>query len=177
VDVLAGYAAATAILGALVGGGGRQVEISLYDVALSALVNVAQGALVTGEEPARHGNAHPNIVPYQTFRAADGLVAVAAANDGLFRRLCEALERPELAADERFATNPARVRHRAGLTAELDRSSPHAPQPNGSNGSARPGSRSAACEACSRRSRARRSPSTTRRSARSPSSGRRSAPR
>jgi crotonobetainyl-CoA:carnitine CoA-transferase CaiB-like acyl-CoA transferase len=121
VDVLAGYAAATAILGALVGGGGRQVEISLYDVALSALVNVAQGALLTGKEPARHGNAHPSIVPYQTFRAADGLVAVAAANDGLFRRLCDALERPELAADERFATNPARVRHRAGLTAELDK--------------------------------------------------------
>ena len=120
VDVLAGYAAATSILGALLERRGGRIEISLYDVAVSALVNVAQGALVTGTEPERHGNAHPSIVPYQTFRAADELVAVAAANDGLFRRLCEALERPELAADERFATNPARVRHRAGLTAELD---------------------------------------------------------
>ena len=62
------------------------VEISLYDVALSALVNVAQGALVTGEEPARHGNAHPNIVPYETFATADGELAVAAANDGLYSR-------------------------------------------------------------------------------------------
>ena len=72
VDVLAGYAAATAILGALVAGGGERVEISLYDTALSALVNVSHGALLTGEEPARHGNAHPSIVPYQTFAAADG---------------------------------------------------------------------------------------------------------
>ena len=118
VDVLAGYAAATAILGALVEGTGRRVEISLYDVALSALVNVAQGALVTGKEPARHGNAHPNIVPYETFPTADGELAVAAANDGLFARLCEALERPDLL---RFATNPERVEQRAELRAELEK--------------------------------------------------------
>jgi len=116
VDVLAGYAAATAILAALVEGNGRRVEISLYDVALSALVNVAQGALVTGIEPARHGNAHPNIVPYETFATADGELAVAAANDGLFARLCEALERPDLL---RFATNPERVERRKELAAEL----------------------------------------------------------
>ena len=118
VDVLAGYAAATAILGALVGGTGRRVEISLYDVALSALVNVVQGALVTGKEPLRHGNAHPNIVPYETFPTADGELAVAAANDGLFARLCEALERPDLL---RFATNPERVEQRAELRAELEK--------------------------------------------------------
>jgi CoA:oxalate CoA-transferase len=116
VDVLAGYAAATAILGALLGGGGAQLEISLYDVALSALVNVAQGALVTGKEPARHGNAHPNIVPYETFATSDGELAVAAANDGLFARLCAALERPDLL---RFATNPVRVEQREELAAEL----------------------------------------------------------
>jgi crotonobetainyl-CoA:carnitine CoA-transferase CaiB-like acyl-CoA transferase len=115
--VLAGYAAATAILGALVEGTGRRVEISLYDVALSALVNVAQGALVTGKEPARHGNAHPNIVPYEAFPTADGELAVAAANDGLFARLCEALERPDLL---RFATNPERVERRAELRVELE---------------------------------------------------------
>ena len=118
VDVLAGYAAATAILGALVGGGGTRVEISLYDVALSALVNVAQGALVTGTEPARHGNAHPSIVPYETFATADGELAVAAANDGLFARLCEVLERSDLL---HFATNPERVEHREELVAELGR--------------------------------------------------------
>src|SRR3954463_8426747 len=103
VDVLAGYACATAILAALVEGGGKRVEISLYDVALSALTNVAQGALVTGKEPARHGNAPPphgnappNTAPYEPFPPADGELGVAAANDGLFARLCEALERPDL---------------------------------------------------------------------------------
>ena len=118
VDVLAGYAAATGILGALVGGRGSQVEISLYDVALSALINVAQGALVTGTEPARHGNAHPSIVPYETFATADGELAVAAANDGLFARLCEVLDRPDLL---RFATNPERVERREEVAAELGR--------------------------------------------------------
>jgi crotonobetainyl-CoA:carnitine CoA-transferase CaiB-like acyl-CoA transferase len=120
-DVLAGYAAATAILAALVEGGGKHVEITLYDVTLSALVNVAQSALVTGEEPRRHGNAHPSIVPYETFAAADGLVTIAGANDGLYRRLCVALERPDLLADERFRTNSLRVENREALVGELDR--------------------------------------------------------
>src|SRR5215208_5690290 len=77
VDVLAGYAAATAILAAVVAGEGRHIEISLLDVALSSLVNVAQSALVTGVEPERKGNAHESIVPYQTFAASDATVAVA----------------------------------------------------------------------------------------------------
>jgi crotonobetainyl-CoA:carnitine CoA-transferase CaiB-like acyl-CoA transferase len=123
VDVLAGYAAATAILAALLARGqtgrGERVEISLLDTALSALVNVAESALLTGDEPRRLGNAHPNIVPYQTFAAADGAVAVAAANDGLYQRLCGAIGRPDLAADERFLTNPGRVEHRDELVAEL----------------------------------------------------------
>ena len=116
VDVLAGYAATTAILGALLEGAGKRVEISLADVARSALVNLAQNALLTGEEPRRHGNTHASIVPYQTFAAADGTIAVGGANDGLYRRLCEALERPDLL---RFATNPERVERREELVAEL----------------------------------------------------------
>jgi glutaryl-CoA transferase len=76
---------------------------------------VASNVLVTGEEPRRHGNAHPNIVPYQAFKAADGWLAIAAPNDGLYGRLCEALGAPELASDERFATNAARVKHRDEL--------------------------------------------------------------
>jgi crotonobetainyl-CoA:carnitine CoA-transferase CaiB-like acyl-CoA transferase len=116
VDVLAGYAAATAILASLLEGGGGRIEISLADVARSALVNLAQNALVTGEEPQRHGNAHASIVPYQTFAAADGTIAVGGANDGLYRRLCAALERPDLL---RFATNPERVERRDELVAEL----------------------------------------------------------
>jgi crotonobetainyl-CoA:carnitine CoA-transferase CaiB-like acyl-CoA transferase len=123
VDVLAGYAAATAILGALVErertGRGTRLEISLLDTALSALVNVAQSALVTGSEARRFGNAHSSIVPYQTFPTADGEVAVAAANDGLFARLCAAIGRRELAEDERYRTNDRRVEHREELTAEL----------------------------------------------------------
>src|SRR5919204_6994971 len=125
VDVLTGYAAATAILAALVAraqtGRGDRIEVPLLDTALSALVNVAQSALVTATEPKRYGNAHPNIVPYQTFETADGVVAVAAANDGLFRRLCRVLERDELADDPRFATNPDRVRNREALIDELAR--------------------------------------------------------
>jgi crotonobetainyl-CoA:carnitine CoA-transferase CaiB-like acyl-CoA transferase len=119
VDVLAGYAAATAILAAALEGEGKHVEISLLEVALSSLVNLAQSALVTGEEPGRYGNAHPSIVPYQTFAASDAPVAVAGGNDAIFRRLCGALGRPELADDERFRTNGERVAHRDELIAEL----------------------------------------------------------
>jgi crotonobetainyl-CoA:carnitine CoA-transferase CaiB-like acyl-CoA transferase len=119
VDVLAGLNAAVGILAAIerrheTGAGGR-VEASLLDSALSALVNQAQSALVTGQAPTRLGNAHPSVVPYETFHARDAIVAVAAANDGRFRRLCEVLGSPELADDARFATNPARVEHRALL--------------------------------------------------------------
>jgi crotonobetainyl-CoA:carnitine CoA-transferase CaiB-like acyl-CoA transferase len=115
VDVLAGLHAAAAILAGLKGGEGARIEVPLLDSALAGLVNVAQNALVTGAEPARYGNAHPNIVPYQTFETASGQVAVAAANDGLFRALCKALDLAELADDPRFATNAARVEQRAGL--------------------------------------------------------------
>ncbi len=119
VDLFAGYNAALGILAALrrrdSTGEGEHVRVSLLDSGLAALVNVAQSALVTGEEPRRHGNAHPSIVPYETFAAADGLVALAAANDGLFRRACAVLDRPELPDDPRFATNPDRVRNREAL--------------------------------------------------------------
>jgi CoA:oxalate CoA-transferase len=125
VDVLAGLNAAVAILAALRrrdrSGRGERVEVPLLDSALSGLVNVAQGAIVTGVEARRHGNAHASIAPYQPLRAQDGLVAVAAANDGLFRRLCAELDRSDLLADGRFATNAGRVEHSAELVAELER--------------------------------------------------------
>jgi crotonobetainyl-CoA:carnitine CoA-transferase CaiB-like acyl-CoA transferase len=117
VDVLTGLHAAVAILAAVNGGGPRRIEVPLLDTALASLINVASGALVTGTEPRRYGNGHPHIVPYQPFRASDSWVAVAAANDGLFRRMCDALERPDLA--ERFPTNAARVEGRDELIAEL----------------------------------------------------------
>ncbi len=121
VDVLAGLHAAVAVLAALRGEGGRRIEVPLLDAGLAGLVNVAQNALVTGVEPVRHGNAHPNIVPYQDFATASGRIAVAAANDGLFRALCAAIGRPELADDDRFRTNATRVEHRAELIPELER--------------------------------------------------------
>ena len=115
VDVLAGLHAAVAIAAALRGGEGGRIEVPLLDAGLAGLVNVAQNAIVTGAEPERHGNAHPNIVPYQDFETASGRIAVAAANDGLFRAMCAVLGLDDLRADERFATNPARVENRREL--------------------------------------------------------------
>jgi crotonobetainyl-CoA:carnitine CoA-transferase CaiB-like acyl-CoA transferase len=124
VDVLTGTHAAVAVLAALrrreATGAGERIEVSLLDSAFSGLVNVAQNALVTGEEPGRFGNAHPSIAPYQPFRASDGWIAVAAANDGLFARLCGALGLDELPGDSRFATNAQRVRNRDELMPLLD---------------------------------------------------------
>ena len=123
VDVLCGLHAAAGILAALRAreqtGQGRRVEVSLLDSALAGLINVAQGTLITGQEAGRYGNAHPSIVPYEPFAAADGWVAVAAANDSLWQALCRALERPDLAADERLADNRGRVEHREELIAQL----------------------------------------------------------
>jgi crotonobetainyl-CoA:carnitine CoA-transferase CaiB-like acyl-CoA transferase len=115
VDVLAGLHAAAGILAGLHGGEGSRIEVPLLDSGLAGLVNVAQNALVTGADPTRYGNAHPNIVPYQAFETASGRIAVAAANDGLFRALCGALGLDELAGDARFASNSARVDNRAEL--------------------------------------------------------------
>jgi crotonobetainyl-CoA:carnitine CoA-transferase CaiB-like acyl-CoA transferase len=119
VDVLAGIHAATAVLAALHGARGTRLEVPLLDTGLAGLVNVAQNALVTGIEPERHGNAHPNIVPYQDFETASGRIAVAAANDGLFRSLCSAMGREDLSADDRFTTNAGRVEHRRDLIPAL----------------------------------------------------------
>jgi crotonobetainyl-CoA:carnitine CoA-transferase CaiB-like acyl-CoA transferase len=119
VDVLTGLHAAAAVLGALHGGDGGRIEVPLLDSGLAGLVNVAQNALVTGREPERHGNAHPNIVPYQDFETASGRIAVAAANDGLFRALCAAMGLEEVGSDERFGTNARRVEHRDELVPAL----------------------------------------------------------
>src|SRR3954469_17460890 len=120
VDVLAGVLAAVGVLAALRGGGPRRIEVPLLDAGLAGLVNVAQNALVTGEDPQRHGNAHPNIVPYQDFGTASGRIAVAAPNDGLFAGLCRAIGRPQLADDPRFRSNADRVDNRGELIPELE---------------------------------------------------------
>ena len=118
-DLAAGLHAAVAILAALrhrdATGIGQFVDVSLFDASLGLLANVASSTLVSGEEPRRWGNAHPSIVPYQTVRAADGPLMLAVGNDLQFRALAEVLEEPAWADDPRFATNPARVRHREAL--------------------------------------------------------------
>lgn len=103
-----------------VSGHGRRVEISMIDAATSFLSYAAQGWLADGTEPARMGSKHPNLAPYQAVRAADGWLVVGAGSDSLWRRLCEALERPEWADDPRFRTNEDRVRHRQDLDRLLE---------------------------------------------------------
>ncbi len=125
VDLLTGLFAANAIQGALLGrergaGAGRQIEVSLFESALAALINVGQNTLVTGRDGGRYGNAHANIVPYQAFAAQDGWFVVAVGNDRQFAALARALGQPAWASDPRFATNPARLAHRAEIIAALD---------------------------------------------------------
>lgn len=131
VDVVSGLYVAVGILAALAerqrSGRGQHVEVSLMSAALAALVNQASGYLGAGVVPGRLGNAHPSIAPYETLRAADRPLVVAVGSDRLFARLCEVLERPELAADVRFATNPARVTNRAALVVELEQALAAAP--------------------------------------------------
>ena len=116
VDVVAGKDAAIAILAALVGratsGGGARLHVSLAGSATAALVNVAQNALVSGRDAARWGNAHPNLVPYQLFDAADRPMIIAVGNDGQWRALAVALGLGGLAADEGLATNAGRLASR-----------------------------------------------------------------
>ncbi len=119
-DMLCGLHATIGVLAALRAGGGQHVEASLMGSALAGLLNQASAFLVEGVVGTRMGNRHPAITPYETFAAADGDLVVACGNDAIFRSLCTAIERPELAGDERFASNVARVAHREALGAELE---------------------------------------------------------
>ncbi|MEO8230059.1 MAG: CaiB/BaiF CoA-transferase family protein [Chloroflexota bacterium] len=123
-DIVTGLHGAVAILAALAGrdragspatGRGQRIDVSILESALSILVNQAQNAFATGVPPARRGNAHPNIVPYEAFATSDGQVAVAVGSERQWSRFCAALGLAELAADPRFATNPKRVANRVAL--------------------------------------------------------------
>ncbi len=122
IDLVCGLLAANGIQAALVErartGAGRHVEVSLMDSALLSLLNQGSAWVLGGVVPGRRGNRHPSITPYETYDAADRPLAVAVGNDRLFARLCDALGLPGLPADERFATNAARVAH-ADVLAEL----------------------------------------------------------
>jgi formyl-CoA transferase len=123
-DITAGLFACNAILAALVArqqtGRGDWIDISLLDSSVAWLANVGSNYLATGEVPARYGNAHANIVPYQAFQAADRYLIVAVGNDAQWQRFCQAISRPDLAAEERFRTNPLRVENRAALLPLLE---------------------------------------------------------
>ncbi|HKD37947.1 MAG TPA: CaiB/BaiF CoA-transferase family protein, partial [Pirellulales bacterium] len=95
-------------------------DLALADCTLAAMVNVVQGALVTGQRPRRYGNAHPQIVPYEAFATADGYLVVAVGNDSQWQRFCEAVGRTDWARDPRFATNPNRVERRELLIPQIN---------------------------------------------------------
>ncbi len=122
-DVMTGLYAVIAVLAALASRAnsatGQHVDLALLDVQVAGLANQAMNYLSTGKVPQRMGNAHPSIVPYQDFATADGFMVIAVGNDGQFGRLCQALGHPEWSGDGRFATNVARVAHRAELVALL----------------------------------------------------------
>lgn len=124
-DVLTAHYAHGAILAALYArektGKGARLEVSLHSATLASLVNVAQGALATGQEARRYGNAHPSIVPYQLFHARNRAFALGGGTDRHFRLLCErVIGQPELASDERFVTNGSRVVNRGVLVPMLE---------------------------------------------------------
>jgi crotonobetainyl-CoA:carnitine CoA-transferase CaiB-like acyl-CoA transferase len=114
-DVVSGLFGAVSVLASLLGRervatmGGQRIDVSLLQSTLAVLVNQAQSALVTGTQPARHGNAHPSIVPYETFATADGEIAIGVGSERQWARFGPAIGLPELATEARFATNGDRV--------------------------------------------------------------------
>jgi crotonobetainyl-CoA:carnitine CoA-transferase CaiB-like acyl-CoA transferase len=119
-DIITGMYASIAICAALAHraetGRGQHLDLALLDSQIALLAYQNTNYFATGKPPSRIGNLHPNIVPYQPFRTADGEVIIACGNDNLYRKFCEAAGCPELASDARFATNGKRVENRVELT-------------------------------------------------------------
>jgi crotonobetainyl-CoA:carnitine CoA-transferase CaiB-like acyl-CoA transferase len=120
VDIMTGMYATIAVCAAVAHraetGVGQHLDLALFDTQVAILANQAMNYLATGDVPGRIGNAHPNIVPYQTFRTADGDIILACGNDNLFGKFCEVAGCQELVRDERFATNARRVENREAIT-------------------------------------------------------------
>jgi crotonobetainyl-CoA:carnitine CoA-transferase CaiB-like acyl-CoA transferase len=123
IDVFTGLYGVIGVQAALIererSGKGQHIDLALFDVGVAVLANQAMNYLVSGTSPARMGNAHPNIVPYQVFPASDGHVIIACGNDRQFSALCRVLGLDELANDARAATNPDRVAYRELVCAAL----------------------------------------------------------
>ncbi|MEY3180014.1 MAG: hypothetical protein RL614_486 [Pseudomonadota bacterium] len=119
VDLFTGMYASSAILAAVIhrdrSGEGQYIDMALLDTQVAMLANISSNYLCSGVSPHRWGNAHPNVVPYQTFQTSDSWIIVAVGNDSQFRNFVKAGNREALADDPRFATNPARIEHRAAL--------------------------------------------------------------
>ncbi|MGR9049599.1 CaiB/BaiF CoA transferase family protein [Halobacillus faecis] len=119
-DILTGLYACIGIQTALLererSGEGQKIDLSLYDSAVSSLINIGSNFLMTGKVPERLGNHHANIVPYQTFRSCDGEMVIAVGNDRQFAQLCSIVGQPSLAAEPRFSTNAGRVENREELS-------------------------------------------------------------
>jgi crotonobetainyl-CoA:carnitine CoA-transferase CaiB-like acyl-CoA transferase len=115
-DLMTGMYAVVGILAALrhrdATGRGQHIDVSLLDTQIAWLANAATNYLLSGQEPQRLGNGHPNIVPYQVFATSDAPMILAVGNDAQFRRFCELADLKENVDDDRFATNAARVVHR-----------------------------------------------------------------
>ena len=115
-DISAGMFASSAVLAALYArertGEGQYIDMALLDSQIALLSYTASNFFVSGQIPTRHGNAHPNIVPYQSFKARDRQFVFAAGNDGQWEKFCHAIERPQWISDQRFSTNSARVLNR-----------------------------------------------------------------
>jgi len=118
-DIMTGLYSSNAILAALMARNhinkGQYIDIALLDVQVSTLANQGLNYLATGNNPKRQGNAHPNIVPYQTFNTSDGIMMLAIGNDTQFRKFCQLVERPEIADNPKFQTNEQRVINRESL--------------------------------------------------------------
>ena len=122
-DLFAGMYASNAILAALLHvratGNGQHIDIALFEAQAAMLANQATNWFVSGQVPARLGNAHPNLAPYQPFPTSDGSLVIAVGNDGQFAALCRTLGDPGIAADPLFVTNAVRVEHRRALSERL----------------------------------------------------------
>src|SRR5918992_5049939 len=119
IDLVAGLMLGKSIAAALFArekiGIGQKIDTSLLEAEVACLINAGSNYLVEGKIPLRWGNAHPSIVPYQSFRTSDGYLVIGVASEGIWRRFCQALGRAELDDDARFAKNSDRVENRAAL--------------------------------------------------------------
>jgi len=119
IDIMSGMYAAVAVLAALArrahSGEGEFIDIGMLDVGVAMLANQSMNYLISGSTPKRAGNRHPNIQPQDVFATSDGYVVLVVGNDAQFVKLCEVIGRPELADDERYRTNAARVRNQESL--------------------------------------------------------------